>query len=188
MADLETALRQEAEAEIQAIRNAAEAEAQTILAAAEAEAQSARKARERALAQERERTLRAAESARVLELSTARARARGEVIEEVRLKTLEALEKIPARKEYPRILTKLADQALAATQAPERVEAAPQDLVHLEAWAKSHSLELNADPALQLGVRLIGNGGRSRVENTLPGRLARSWEGLSAQVAAELFG
>lgn len=187
MADLETALRQEAEAEIQAIKSAAEAEAQEILAAAQAQAQSARKARKRVLAQERERALKAAESARVLELSTARARARGEMIEEVRHKVLEALEKIPARKEYSRILTKLADQALAATQAPERVEASPQDLVHLEAWAKSHNLELNADPTLQLGVRLVGNGGRSRVENTLPGRLERSWESFSAQVAAELF-
>jgi V/A-type H+/Na+-transporting ATPase subunit E len=44
------------------------------------------------------------------------------------------------------------------------------------------------DPALRLGVRAVGQGGKTQVENALESRLERAWDALSSKVAQALWG
>ncbi|WP_117237123.1 V-type ATP synthase subunit E [Thermus sediminis] len=188
MSKLEAILSQEVEAEIQAILEEAKTKAEALREEAGAEAKALLEGRRRALEAAFQAALRRAESAGELLLSTARAEAKGEVLTAVRAKALEALKALPQKPEWPEVVRKLALEALSAVAEPEALATHPENLPHLEALAKERGLELLADPSLRLGVRAMGKGGKTRVENALESRLERAWDALSSQVAQALWG
>lgn len=185
MSKLEAILSQEVEAEIQALLQEAEAKAEAIKREAEEKAKALLQARERALEAQYRAALRRAESAGELLVATARAQARGEVLEEVRRRVREALEALPKKPEWPEVVRKLALEALPGAKA---LVANPEDLPHLEALAKERGVELQAEPTLRLGVRAVGAEGKTQVENSLLARLDRAWDALSSKVAQALWG
>lgn len=188
MSKLEAILSQEVEAEIQAILEGAKAKAEALRSEAKAKAEGVLAAKRRALEASLQAAIRRAESAGELLLSTARTEAKGEVLFQVRAKVEEALRALPDSPEWPQVLRKLSEEALSALGEPEALVSHPENLVHLEAFARERGLELRVDPALRLGVRAIGKGGRTQVENALPSRLERAWDALSSRVAQVLWG
>ncbi|WP_022797997.1 V-type ATP synthase subunit E [Thermus islandicus] len=187
MSKLEAILSQEVEAEIQALLAEARGKAEALRREAEAKAMALLEGRRRALEAAFQAALRRAESAGELLLATARAEARGEMLNEVKARVLAALRDLPSRPEWPEVVRKLAEEALSALPEPEALASHPENLPHLEALAQG-KLELKPDPALRLGVRAIGKGGRTQVENALEGRLERAWDALSSRVAQVLWG
>lgn len=186
MSKLETILAQEVEAEITSLRAEAEAKAKAIRAEVEAKAKALLEAKERQLKSQLDQALKRAESAAELLLSTARTQAKGEVLAEAR-RLLEArLSELPKTPAWPEVLKKLAEEGVQALPDAEKVVVAPEDLPHLEAWAKEKGLGLEADPGLRLGVRVLA--GKNQVENALLERLDRAWDGVSARLAKALWG
>jgi len=188
MSKLETILQEEALKEINAILAEAEERAKQIIAEAEKKAEKIKAAALRKLEAEKKAALARAESAAELKVATARMKAKGEVIERVKELALARIEALPKDPSYPEILKKLAEEALKAVAEPEKVAANPEDLVHLEDWARERGLALEPSPEVRLGVRVYQKGGGTYVENTLPGRLERAWEELAAKVAKVLWG
>jgi V/A-type H+-transporting ATPase subunit E len=188
MSKLEAILSQEVEAEIQAILSEARAKAEGLKAEAEARAKALLEGKRRALEAAFQAALRRSESAGELLLSTARAQAKGEVLSELKAKALEALKALPHKPEWPEVVRKLALEALSALGEPETLATHPENLPHLEALAQERGLKLLPDPALRLGVRAVGQGGKTQVENALESRLERAWDALSSKVAQALWG
>lgn len=188
MSKLEAILTQEVEGEIQAILGEAEAKAQALKAQAQAKAEALLAAKRRALEAGFQGALRRTESAGELLLATARAEAKGKVLSEVKARAREALRTLPDGPEWPGVLRKLAEEALQALPGAEALVSHPENLPHLEALAQQRNLELLADPGLRLGVRAVGQGGKTQVENALESRLERAWDALSARVAQALWG
>lgn len=188
MSKLETLLQEEALREINAILAEAEERAKAILAEAEAKAAQIKSAAERKLEAEKKAALARAESAAELKVATARMKARGEMIERVKQMAAERLKGLSADPRYPEILTRLAEEAIAAVAEPGKLAVAPEDMPHLETWARERNLELVPEPEVRLGVRVYSKSGGTYVENTLPGRLERAWEELAARVAQVLWG
>ena len=188
MSKLEAILSQEVEAEIQAVLQEAKAKAEALRSEAKAKAEGLLSARKRALEAGLQAAIRRAESAGELLLATARTEAKGEVLSQVKAKVEEALRALPNSPDWPQVLRKLAEEALAALGEPEALASHPDNLPYLEGLARERGLELRADPALRLGVRAIGKGGRTQVENALLSRLERAWDALSSKVAQVLWG
>ncbi|WP_167481849.1 V-type ATP synthase subunit E [Thermus caldilimi] len=188
MSKLEAILSQEVEAEIQTVLQEAKAKAETLKSEAKAKAEGLLAAKKRALEASLQAAIRRAESAGELLLATARTEAKGEVLSQVKAKVEEALRALPDSPEWPQVLRKLAEEALLALGEPEALASHPDNLPHLEGLARERGLELRADPALRLGVRAIGKGGRTQVENALLSRLDRAWDALSSKVAQLLWG
>lgn len=187
MSKLEAILSQEVEAEIQALLAEAKAKAEALRQEAQGRAEALLAARKRALEAQRQAALRRAESAGELLLATARTEARGEVLAQVKARVREALLSLPEKPEWPEVLRKLAEEALSALPEPEALVSHPENLPHLEPLARG-GLELRADPSLRLGVRAVGKGGKTQVENALESRLERAWDALSSRVAQALWG
>lgn len=188
MSKLEAILSQEVEAEVRAVLEGAKREAEGLLAEARAKAEALVGAKEKAVRAAFQAALKRAESAGELLLATARAQAKGEVLEGVRARVEEALLALPKDPRWPDILKRLAEEALSALPEPEALLAHPEDLPHLEDLAKARGLALRPDPALRLGVRAVGRGGKTQVENSVLSRLERAWDALSAKVAQVLWG
>ncbi|WP_114312556.1 V-type ATP synthase subunit E [Thermus caldifontis] len=188
MSKLEAILSQEVEAEIQAVLAEAKAKADSLVSEARAKAEGLLSAKRRALEASLQAALRRAESAGELLLATARTEAKGEVLARVREKVQEALMALPESPDWPGVLRKLAEEALAALGEPEALASHPENLPHLEDLARQRGLKLREDPALRLGVRAMGKGGRTQVENALPSRLERAWDALSSKVAQVVWG
>ncbi|WP_038046057.1 V-type ATP synthase subunit E [Thermus caliditerrae] len=188
MSKLEAILSQEVEAEIQALLGEARAKAEAVVAEARSKAEALLSARKRALEAGLQGAVRRAESAGELLLSTARTEAKGQVLAEVKAKVRQALVALPGKPEWPEVLRKLAAEALSALPEAEALASHPENLPHLEALAQERGLELVADPSLRLGVRAVGKGGKTQVENALESRLERAWDALSTRVAQALWG
>lgn len=188
MSKLEAILSQEVEAEIQAVLGEANAKAEAIKGEARAKAEALLAVKKRALEAGLQAALRRAESAGELLLATARTEAKGEVLAQVKAKVREALGGLPGKPEWPEVLRKLAEEALAALPDSAALASHPENLPHLEPLARERGLELVADPGLRLGVRAVGQGGKTQVENALESRLERAWDALSTRVAQALWG
>ncbi len=188
MSKLGEILQQEVLAEIDGILAEADSRAERLVREAE------KKASERmaAYGKKAEAKLRAAtflaESTAELNLSTARVRAKSQVIEVVKKKAMDGLEQVAGRPDFNRILEALAEEAVKAVEAAEALVVHPNDKVMLDAWAKHKGLELRTDPRLHLGVRIVAHGGQRSVENSLQERLQRAWETLASGVAQRLWG
>jgi vacuolar-type H+-ATPase subunit E/Vma4 len=94
----------------------------------------------------------------------------------------QALAEIPSQENYGEILQALAAEALQMAAGAQAVVVNPDDQDHLKDWVKQQGLELQTDPQLHLGVRIVSQRG-SALENTLPERLRRVWSTLWPEVS-----
>jgi V/A-type H+-transporting ATPase subunit E len=188
MSKLEDILQQEVLAEIAEVTKAAETRAAEIIKAAQEQAEALKAARQKQLEAEHAAAERRAESAADLVLNQARIQARGQVMDRVRAEALKALASLQGQPNYGEILTKLAEEALQSLGQAEAVVVNPGDAAKIEPWARARGLELRTDAALRYGVRLVAAGGKSMVQNSLPERLERAWDSLSAKAAKAIWG
>ena len=188
MAKLEDILQQEVVAEVRGFESSAEAMVMGLLVEAQARADALKAARTKALEADRAAAVRRAESAAELLLSQARVQARGQIMDQVKAGLGTSLAAYKSNPAYPATLVKLAQEALASIGQAEALVVAPGDEAHLKAWAQQNSLELRTDPGLTLGVRVVGIGGKAQVQNSLPERLERAWDALSARAAQAIWG
>jgi V/A-type H+-transporting ATPase subunit E len=186
MSKLEMILAQEVEAEIGRLKGEAEAKARALVEEAQAKAKALLEAKERQLKAQLAQGVKRAESAAELLLATARTQAKGEVLAEARRLMEERLLALPKGEAWPEVLRRLAEEAVAALPGAEKVVVNPEDLPHLEAWAREKGLGLEADAGVRLGVRVLS--GRNQVENALLERLDRAWDQVSARLAKALWG
>ena len=100
----------------------------------------------------------------------------------------ESLRRAHRRAKYLAQTHRLLAEALEALPGAKALVANPEDLPHLEALARERGVELQAEPALRLGVRAVGAEGKTQVENSLLARLDRAWDALSSKVAQALWG
>jgi V/A-type H+-transporting ATPase subunit E len=186
MSKLEKILREEAEAEIKEILAEADSRAQEIISEAEGRAAARLAAHRKRIEAEARAASHQAQSAAELSIATARVQTKGEVMEQVRQKALRALEQTAADPGYDKVLQVLAEEAMQAVAGTEAVVASPEDRERLSDWASQRQLKLQTDPKLRLGVRIVGRSGRI-VENTLPERLHRAWDTLTADITKLLW-
>jgi V/A-type H+/Na+-transporting ATPase subunit E len=188
MSKLEDILQEEVSAEISAVAGEAEAKAQAILQSASQKAGALKAAKQKQLEAEQAAAIKRAESAAELVLSQSRIQAKGQVVDQVKVGVAGALDGLRGSAEYTEILTKLAEEALVALGRAEAALVHPSDLDRLQAWAAAKGLKLSGDAAIIGGVRLVAEGGKSMVQNTLSERLERSWETLSAKATKAIWG
>jgi len=95
------------------------------------------------------------------------------------------LKAIPQHPEYPQILARLIQEAHAALPSADAIEANPAevDAVRQATQTLGLPLEVRPNSSVATGVRLVGAGGKTSVQNTLIGRLQAGRETLSAQVS-----
>jgi V/A-type H+/Na+-transporting ATPase subunit E len=186
MLQLEEILRDEVEAEIEAILAEADIRAQKIVSEAEGRAD-AKVAAHRKLIDAQARTAsQQAQSAAELAVGNARIQAKGEVMDLLRQKVMLALEETSSQPNYSEVLQALAAEALRVAATARAVVVHPQDQEKLSDWAQQQGLEAQTDPLLRLGVRIVSDGGTT-VENTLPERLQRAWNILGPRVTGLLW-
>jgi V/A-type H+-transporting ATPase subunit E len=187
MSSLNEILEKEALAEINRILDESDSRAATLIQEAETEA-AARLAVQRKKIESATRTAKhRAEGAAELAVSTARIQAKGEMIARVRKKALSAIEELAGKPDYSKILTALADEAIRTVDGAESLVVNPNDSGILNDWAMQKRIEIRTDPALRFGVRLVSSSSKRSVENSLPERLDRSWDMLSARVGQILW-
>ncbi len=187
MSKLETILQEEVLAEIQQLMAKAEEEAAKIVAEAKEKAEALVAAQKRKLEARKVAELHRAESAAELAVTTARVKAKGEVITKIYHEVRGRLEALPQSPEYPTLLERLAEEAVAAVGEAEAVVVNPEDAARLKGWAEARGLEVRTEDEVRLGVVAVAKGGKTRVANTLPDRLERAWEVLSAKVSQILW-
>jgi vacuolar-type H+-ATPase subunit E/Vma4 len=188
MSNLRKILQEEALAQVNEILSEADSKAEALIREAKAKASERVEAYREKAEGELRAANRRAKSASELTVSIACIRARGEEIALVREKALAALEEISARPTFREILEALAEEAIKAVQGAEALVVHPDDRDKLSTWAKQKGLALQTDPALHLGVRIVGSGGQRSIENSLPQRLERGWEALVSGVTQRLWG
>jgi V/A-type H+-transporting ATPase subunit E len=187
MSKLDEILKEEALADINRILDESDSRAATLIQEAETEA-AARLAVQRKKIESATRNAKhRAEGAAELAVSTARIQAKGEMIALVRKKALSAIEELAGKPDYSKILTALADEAIQTVDAAESLVVNPNDSGILNDWAMQKRIEIRTDPALRFGVRLVSSSSKRSVENSLPERLDRSWDMLSARVGQILW-
>jgi V/A-type H+/Na+-transporting ATPase subunit E len=186
MSKLEEILQAEVEAEINGILAEADSRAAKIVSDAESRAAARVAAHQKKIDAEARAATQQARSAAELTVSSARMEAKGEVMDRLRQQVLVALTKISSQPNYGEVLQALAEEAMDVAPGVEAVVVHPQDQEKLRDWAQHHGLDLQTDPDLHLGVRLLSRGGNS-VENTLPERLRRAWNALGPEVIGLLW-
>ncbi|MEJ2672791.1 MAG: V-type ATP synthase subunit E [Deltaproteobacteria bacterium] len=186
MPKLEEILQAEVASEIDGILAEADKQAAALVSEAKSRAAARLAAYQKKLEAEVRTATQQAQSAAELAVSSARMQAKGEVMDLLRQKVLAALEKTSSQPGYGKILQALAEEALSVAGTAEAVIVTPPDREKLEEWAQRQGLELQTDPELRLGVRIVGRGGAT-VENTLLERLQRVWNTLGPGVAGLLW-
>ena len=99
---------------------------------------------------------------------------------------MHALEEIASQANFGEILQALAAEAMQAAEKAAAVVVNPDDQDKLKDWVRQQGLELQTDPNLHLGVRLVSQRGNA-TENTLPERLRRAWGTLGPEVSKILW-
>jgi V/A-type H+-transporting ATPase subunit E len=186
MSKLEEVLQQEVATEIEEILGEADSRAAQIVSEAKSRAAERVAAHKKKLEAETRAATHQAQSAADLSVSFARTQAKGEVMELVRQQVLSALEGMPSQPGYRDVLMRLAEGALKVAEESETVVVHPDDQDKLKDWAQQQGLELQTDPELRLGVRIMSRSGR-KVENTLPERLRRTWGIFGPEITEMLW-
>ncbi len=186
MSKLEEIIREEAAAEIKEILAEADSRAEKIIQEAEGRVAARLAAHQKRIAADERAASQQAQSAAELGVATARMQARGEMMELVRQKALSALEQTASSPSYSETLQALAEEAMKVVEGAEAVVVSPEDREKLSDWASQRKLKLQMDPGLRLGVRIVDRSGRI-VENTLPERLHRAWDTLTADITKLLW-
>ncbi|MDO4263006.1 MAG: V-type ATP synthase subunit E [Deinococcus sp.] len=183
---LDRLLENEAQAEIERVRADARARAEQIVADARAEAQGLVESRSRVLDKQYQAGLTRARSSADLEMNAARLSAGEEGIAQVYGLVEQQLRDIGRLPEYREILGRLLNEARQAVPAAEVAEVNPSDVEILRSLVGD--LEVRANPGIEGGVRLISQGGKSGITNTLMGRLQTLRGGLTPEIRQLLTG
>ncbi len=186
MAKLEEILQAEVEAEINQILTEADAKVAKIESEAESRAAAKVAAHRKMIEAEARAATQQAQSAAELSVANARLQAKGEVMDLLRQKVLSALEETASQPGYGEVLQALATDAMGVAAGAEAVVVHPHDKEKLSDWARQQGLDLQTDPELHLGVRIVSRRGTS-VENTLPERLRRVWNTLGPGLTGLLW-
>ncbi|AZI42695.1 V-type ATP synthase subunit E [Deinococcus psychrotolerans] len=178
---LDKLLENEAQSEIERIRAEARDRAGAIIRAAQEQAQTLIESRTRALETQTQASLTRARSAADLERSASRLNA-GENGMSRAFKTAQhELLAVTRAPEYKDILARLIAEARAVVPNAEAIEVHPNE-AHV-ARELVTDLEVRENYAIQGGVRVVANNGKSGVTNTLQGRLERLQGTLAPQVS-----
>ncbi len=186
MSKLAEILQAEVAAEIEGIAAAADSQAAKIVSEAKSGAEERIAAHKKQLAAAARAATQRAQSAADLTVASARTQARGEVLDLLWQKVHHALEEISSQAHFSEILQALAAEAMQAAEKAAAAVVNPDDQDKLKDWARQQGLELQTDPNLHLGVRLVGQRGNA-TENTLPERLRRAWGTLGPEVTKILW-
>jgi V/A-type H+-transporting ATPase subunit E len=187
MSKLNDILQEEALAEINQILDESDSRAGTLIEKAEKKASTRLAVHRKRIESEMRAAKNRAQGAAELAIATARIQAKGKIIALVRKKALSAIEELAGKSGYSKILLALADEAIKAVDAAEAVVVNPNDTAIISDWAMQKRIEVRTDPELRLGVRLVSHSSKYSAENSLPERLDRSWDMLSARVAQILW-
>lgn len=186
MSKLAAILQAEASAEIEGIAAAADSQAAKIISDAKSHAEEQIAAHKKKLAAEARAATQRAQSAADLTVASARTQARGEVLDLLRQNVHDALEEISSQANFGAVLQALAAEAIQVADKAVAVVVNPDDQDKLPDWVRQQGLELQTDPNLHLGVRIVGQRGNA-TENTLPERLQRAWGTLGPEVTKILW-
>lgn len=178
-------LESEVAGEIAAIQAQASEKATAILAQAQERATAMIDSRSRLLANEKAAALTRARSAANLDGNAQQLNAANTLQSRAFIEAEAQLRAIPQHAEYPQILGRLLQEAHGALPTAEAIEANPAELDAVRQAAQTLGLPLpvRANDSVSTGVRLVGAGGKTSVQNTLLGRLQAGRETLSAQVS-----
>ena len=183
---LDKLLENEAQAEIERVRAEARAEAERILAEARAQAQEQVDSRRRVLDKQYQAGLTRARSSADLDLNAARLSASEEGIAQVYGLVEQQLRDISGLPAYREILGRLLNEARQAVPEADVAEVNPRDVDLLRSLVSD--LEVRGNPGIEGGVRLVSNGGKSGITNTLMGRLNTLRGSLTPDVRQMLTG
>ncbi len=186
MTKLEEILQAEVEAEISEVLSEADSRAAKIVGDAKSRAEARVAEHRRRIDVEVRTAAHQARSAAELILANTRMEAKGEVMELLRQKVLDALEQVASRPDYGVVLQALAKEAMEFAGHTETLVVHPEDREKVSGWAEGVGIGLETDPELHLGVRIQSARG-AIVENTLPERLRRVWGTLAPQIAGMLW-
>lgn len=186
MSKLAELLQAEVDAEIEGIAAAGDSQAAKIISEAKSHTEEQITAHKKKLESEARAATQRAQSAADLTLSSARTQARGEVLDLLWQKVYLALEEISSQANFGAILQALAAEAMQVAEKAATAVVNPDDQDKLKNWARQQGLELQTDPNLHLGVRIVGQRGNA-TENTLPERLRRAWGTLGPEVTKILW-
>ena len=178
-------LEQEVQGEIAAIQEQAAQKAAAIVAQAHERAAALTESRTRLLANEKTAALTRARSAANLDTNAQQLNAANTLQSRAFVEAEAQLKAIPQHPEYLGILGKLLQEAHAALPTADVIEANPAEVNVVRQVAQSLGLQTEVRPndSVQTGVRLVGAGGKTSIQNTLLGRLQAGRETLSAQVS-----
>ncbi|MBZ9750535.1 V-type ATP synthase subunit E [Deinococcus sp. HMF7620] len=178
-------LETEIQGEIARIRADGQARADQIVAQAQERARTMVDSRQRALQSDYAAGLTRARSAADLDANAQRLSA-GDTLQVQAFQAAEqTLQEVTTVAEYPQILARLIDEGLQALPSAQVVEAASAEhaAVHQALAQLGRSLDVRVNEQVKTGVRLVGEGGKTSVQNTLLGRLNAGRADLSAQVS-----
>lgn len=178
---LDKLLEQEAQSEIERIRAEARDRAATILKDAQDRAEALLDSRTRALQSQRQAGLVRARSAAELELSASRLKAGEHGMAQVYGLVEGHLQEVIQAPEYREILARLIWQAREAIPNADVVEVNPADVMVARELVTDLPVRENA--GIVGGVRVLSNGGKSGITNTLAGRLERVKGELAPQIS-----
>ncbi|WP_424951163.1 V-type ATP synthase subunit E [Deinococcus sp.] len=178
-------LEQEVAGEIAAIEAQASEKAAATLAQAQERAAALTESRQRLLAGEKAAALTRARSAADLDGNAQQLNAANTLQSRAFVEAETQLRAIPQHPEYRGILSKLLQEAHAALPSAEVIEANPSELeaVRMAAQTLGLTVPVRGNDSVVTGVRLVGAGGKTSIQNTLIGRLQAGRETLSAQVS-----
>ena len=186
MSKLAEILQAEVGAEIEEITAASDAQVAKIVSEARSHAEDRIAEQKKKLEAEARAAAQGAQSAADLIVASARTQARGEVLDQLWQKVHLALEEMAAQADYGEILQALATEALNVAGEAKALVVNPDDQDKVKDWAREQGLELQSEPQLHLGVRIVSQR-RAAVENTLPERLRRAWGTLGPEVTKILW-
>ena len=178
-------LETEVAGEIAAIEQQASQKAGAIIAQANERAAALTESRSRLLANEKAAALTRARSAANLDTNAQQLNAANTLQSRAFIEAEKELRAAAQHAEYPNIVTRLLQEAHTALPTAEAIEAHPSELDAVRQAAQQLGIhtEVRANDSVLTGVRLVGAGGRTSVQNTLLGRLQAGREALSAQVS-----
>lgn len=178
-------LETEVAGEIAAIESQASQRAGAIIAQANERAAALIGSRERLLAGEKAAALTRARSAANLDTNAQQLNAANTLQSRAFIEAEKELRAAAQHPEYPNIVTRLLQEAHTALPTAEAIEANPSELDAVRQAAQQLGIhtEVRASDSVSTGVRLVGAGGKTSVQNTLLGRLQAGREALSAQVS-----
>ncbi len=187
---LASILEQEIRGEISQIRADAQRQASEIVTRAHEQAQALTESRARSLEAEYQAGLTRARSAATLEVSALRLSGADRVQAQAFQEAERQLRAVTTSEYYTDILSHLITEARAALPQAEAVEVNPADLNRAREalTGMNWPVEVRPNPSIETGVRLVGAGGKTGVQNTLLGRLEASRDALASQVAQVLRG